>query len=64
MNIERRTLSLTEAAIILGVSRAQVYAAIKECRFPVAVIDIGGKKVVSKDVLDAFLRGEKQESGK
>lgn len=52
----RRTVTVPEAARQLGISRAFAYNAIARGIFPVRIIRIGGRIVVSRAALDAYLR--------
>lgn len=54
MNIPQSpTVSLAEAAEILGISRSTAYAAVHSNEFPVQVIKIGGRYVVpTRPLLD------------
>lgn len=55
---QRRTVTVTEAARQLGISRSFAYQAIARGDFPVPVIRIGGRVVVSRTALDRYLDGE------
>jgi len=55
---ERRTVTVTEAARQLGISRSFAYQAITRGDFPVPVLRIGGRVVVSRKALDRYLDGE------
>jgi excisionase family DNA binding protein len=55
---ETATVSLTEAAARLGISRAYAYRLAREGRFPVSVLEIGRKKRVSRAQLERFLLSE------
>ncbi|MDA8027026.1 MAG: helix-turn-helix domain-containing protein [Actinomycetota bacterium] len=48
-------LSIDEAAMILGITRATAYRAINNNTFPVAVVKIGGRMKVVKQALLNFL---------
>jgi excisionase family DNA binding protein len=50
-----QTLSLTEAAEMLGVHRDTAYALAKEGRFPVPVLTVGRSKRVSRRQLEHFI---------
>ena len=51
--VERRTVSVTEAARILGISRAHAYDCVRSGELPAIVL--GRRIVVSKAVLDRIL---------
>ncbi len=55
---ERRTVTVTEAARQLGISRSFAYQAIAKGIFPVPVIRIGARVVVSRAALDRYLGGD------
>jgi excisionase family DNA binding protein len=55
----RRTLTVVEAAAVLGISRASAYEAVRRNELPGAR-RIGGRIVVSRDELDRYLRGNAQ----
>jgi excisionase family DNA binding protein len=57
-NTERRTLSVTEAAALLGISRNKTYEAAKRGDIP--AIKIGGHILVLADALDRLLSGERR----
>ncbi|MCZ7629538.1 MAG: helix-turn-helix domain-containing protein [Microthrixaceae bacterium] len=51
--VERRTVSVTEAARILGISRAHAYHCVRSGELPAIVL--GRRIVVPKAVLDRIL---------
>lgn len=53
--MECQTLSLVEAATVLGIGKRTAYALARDDRFPVPVLTIGGTKKVSRAQLDLFL---------
>jgi predicted DNA-binding transcriptional regulator AlpA len=55
---ERQTLSLAEAARVLGISQAAAYRQLAAGTFPVPVLRIGGRIKVSRYVLESYLTGE------
>jgi excisionase family DNA binding protein len=57
---ERRTLSIEEAAEVLGVGRSLMYDAAKRGEIP--VIKIGRRLVVPRARLEALLAGENYRS--
>lgn len=48
MTTDKLTISLREAADIMGIGHSTAYAAVKNDTFPVPVIRIGGRYVVPK----------------
>ncbi|MBI9000048.1 helix-turn-helix domain-containing protein [Corynebacterium sp. CCM 9185] len=44
--VSRPTITVEEAAAVLGISKSSAYAAIKRNEFPTPVIKIGGRYVV------------------
>ena len=57
MTSSRRTVTVPEAARQLGISRSFAYQAIARGDFPVPVLRIGGRVVVSRAALDRYLDG-------
>lgn len=57
----RKTYSIEEAAAALGVGRSTAYDAIKRGEFPVPVIRVGARLVVSRAALDALLDPDGKE---
>ena len=53
---ERATLSVKEAARVLGVGKNQLYAAVKVGEMP--VVRIGSRLLISRAVLERMLSGE------
>jgi excisionase family DNA binding protein len=53
--IERQTLTLTEAAALLGIARSTAYQLAAEERFPVPVIRLGRRLVVSRVALSRLI---------
>lgn len=53
--MERRTYSLDEVAMLLGISRNTTYVAARADKLPVPVIRIGRRMLVAKAALDRFL---------
>jgi excisionase family DNA binding protein len=51
--VQRRALSIPEVAKVLGISRGAAYDAANDGSLP--TIKIGGRKLVSKAVLDRLL---------
>lgn len=51
------TLSLTEAADLLGISRHTAYRLVERDEFPVPVLRIGGQFKVSRQAVDDFVNG-------
>lgn len=56
--VERQTLTLTEAATVLGISRASAYKLARTGEFPVRVLRIAGLLKVSRHELERYLRVE------
>lgn len=59
--IEAQTLSVPQAAKILGVGSSSAYAGIKRGEIP--SIRIGGRLLVPKPALEKMLRGERALAG-
>lgn len=62
---ERQTpllVSVGEAAVALGISRTTTYQMLREGRFPVRVIQIGGRYRVPRRDLERFIEGGEQPS--
>lgn len=55
--MEAQTLSLTEAAQVLGIGRATAYELHRRGQFPIPVLKIGSHLKVSRIQLDRFLSG-------
>lgn len=58
MRPSAQTVSLTEAATILGIHRTTAYELHKKGQFPVPVIPVGRHLKVSKVSLERLLAGE------
>ena len=56
LSIECATLSLPEAALILGIHRSTAWDLHKQGRFPVPVLRIGNRLRVTKASLERFLQ--------
>jgi excisionase family DNA binding protein len=54
---DRRTLTVAEAARILGIGRTKAYELAARNALPVRVIRLGRRLLVSRVELEAFLRG-------
>lgn len=52
---QRRTLTIPEAAAVIGISRAAAYELAKENRLPVPVIRAGKRLLVSRAALEEVL---------
>lgn len=50
-----KTLSLSEAAKVLGIGIRTAYTLAREDRFPVPLLTVGGVRKVSKAQLDHYL---------
>ena len=59
-NEVRRTLSVEEAAPILGIGRSLAYQLIERGEFPVRVLRLGGRIMIPRDALDAVLSGDRE----
>ncbi len=57
-----QTLSLREAAEILGIGRRTAYSLASEGRCPVPLLTVGGVKKVSKAQLDHYLAPKEMAS--
>jgi excisionase family DNA binding protein len=55
VEVERQTVTLTEAAKILGISRSKAYRLVAAGTFPVPVIRVGGSVVVPVKPLQRLL---------
>lgn len=55
---ERRTVTVSEAARQLGISRSFAYQSIARGDFPIAILRIGHRVVVSRAALDRYLDGQ------
>ncbi len=53
--INRKTYSIDEVSVLLGLSRNSTYVAAREGLLPVPVIKIGKRMLVSRAALDRFL---------
>lgn len=60
-NNERLTLSITETAAALGVSRPMVYRLIQADGFP--VLNIGSRRLVPKKALEAWIEARTGKGG-
>lgn len=58
--VERQTVSLPTAFRVLGVSRQKGYDLVNRGAFPLPLIKLGSRHVVSKRALDALLDERKQ----
>lgn len=56
------TLTLDEAARVLGIGRSTAYELVQRGEFPVRVLKVGKRRVVPKVLLERFLLGEGDES--
>lgn len=55
--VESRTMSIDEAAKVLGIGRTTAYELSKQGRFPVRILRLGRKIRVSRTELDRYLAG-------
>jgi excisionase family DNA binding protein len=60
--VERLTLTVDEAAVLLGVSRGTAYEMIQRDEFPVEPIRVGRRILIPKAKLMKMLEGEQNES--
>jgi excisionase family DNA binding protein len=51
-------ISVGEAAILLGITRSTAYRAIATNSFPVPIIQVGGRRRVSREALRRLIDGE------
>jgi excisionase family DNA binding protein len=56
----RATVNVEEAAAILGIGRTHAYRLVRTGKFPVPVITIGERYVISRRLLDELLAGKLQ----
>ena len=56
--IEPKTITVEQAAVMLGISRTTAYQLIRQEHFPVIVIRLGRRIVISLHALEALLQGE------
>lgn len=56
------TLSLAEAADLLGISRNTAYALVKSNEFPVPVLRVGKQLKVSRQAVEDFVNGVSQHA--
>lgn len=57
--IQSRTLNIEEAGAILGISRPTSYKLARRDEFPVPVIKLGRRMVVSRDAVENLLKRQK-----
>lgn len=55
---EQQTVSLPYAGRVLGIGKSTAYELAARGEFPVRVLQLGRKKLVSRSELEAFLAGE------
>lgn len=55
---EPEVLTMPEVAAVLRVNVATCYRQIKKGTFPLPLIQIGSKRMVSRRILDRYLAGE------
>ena len=56
MTSEPQTVSVEEAAAMLGIGRAGAYQACREGRFPTPVIKFGVRYLIPRELLEWLLR--------
>lgn len=61
MNTERKTYSVPQAAVILGIGKGTAYEWARSGDLP-GVLKIGQRFLVSRRVLDAYVNGEQSEA--
>ena len=61
MVTERLTLSITETAAVLGLSRPSVYRLIHRGDFP--AFSVGGRTLVSRELLADWVRRQAESGG-
>ncbi len=59
--IQSRTLNIEDAGAMLGISRPTSYKLARADQFPVPVIRIGRRMVVSREAVDALLSRQKDD---
>jgi predicted DNA-binding transcriptional regulator AlpA len=59
--IQSRTLNIEDAGAMLGISRPTSYKLARADQFPVPVIRIGRRMVVSREAIDALLSRQKDD---
>ncbi|MDQ3656391.1 MAG: helix-turn-helix domain-containing protein [Chloroflexota bacterium] len=58
-----RTLNIEDAGAMLGISRPTSYKLARTDQFPVPVIRVGRRMVVSREAVDALLSRQKDDGG-
>jgi excisionase family DNA binding protein len=58
--MEKKTMSIQDAAKIIGISRQSAYRAVDRGEIP--ILRIGRRKLVPVHALERFLRGERLEN--
>lgn len=53
--VDRQTMNLADAAKVLGISRPVAYALAQRGEFPLPIIRLGRRMVISKRALEALL---------
>jgi excisionase family DNA binding protein len=59
--LDRATYTVPEAALLIGVDKLTLYAAIRNGQSPVPVIVVGRRYVIPKAALDRLLAGEQEQ---
>lgn len=57
MSDQALVVPLAEAAEMLCISTASAYRLVREGRFPVRAVKVGGKIMVSRQALETFVNG-------
>ena len=60
MNTEKLTISIPEAAVVLGISRGLAYDLARRDLLPVPVIRLGRRMVLSRKAVKELLEASKQ----
>lgn len=55
---QRKTLTVDEAASVLGISAITLYRTIERGECPIPIVRIGRRVLISREGLGALLRGE------
>ncbi|MBE5877862.1 MAG: helix-turn-helix domain-containing protein [Lachnospiraceae bacterium] len=59
-NMERKTYTVPEVAMLLGISKSFAYELVKAKKIP--VLEIEGRKLIPKKKFDNWLEGNEEES--
>ena len=61
-HVERLTITVDEAAVLLGISRGSAYESIRTGEFPVDVIRIGSRILIPKQKFMDVLGGKNEQT--